>query len=215
MPRKPQRNGAMPASSHANRGRVWESALEMLHQRWMTGHRALVIRTPPPMKILRNQGGATFVACFEKEGPPDYLVISQGWTLLVEAKSFGARLGWSCLPAHQAETMDRAMAQSDRAHGLLLIYANDTASAYAVLWQDVRERYWAWANRTGRAVPGSASLTHKQLRELAVTWGRGAIDYLHPVTAELAARTTTDEEQRADDRRCGDETPMDPRASSA
>lgn len=206
----------MPGSSHANRGRAWESALEMLHKRWMTGHRALVIRTPPPMKILRNQGGAIFTACFEKEGPPDFLIVSQGWTLLVEAKSYsGTRLGWSCLPAHQATILDRAMAQSDRVHGLLLIYSNDSATAYAVLWQDVRQRYWDWAKREGRATPGSASLSHQQLRGMAAAWGRGAIDYLNPVISNLEKRTTTDESTGQADRGCGDETPMDPRVSSA
>ena len=205
----------MPANSYANRGRTWEAALEMVHQRWMKGHRALVGRTPPPLRILQREG-KTFRAVFEKEGPPDYLIVSGGWTMLMEAKSFsGARWALQLLPAHQAETMDRAMAQSDRAHGLLLLYSNDTATAYAVLWQDVRERYWAWAKREGRATPGSASLSHQQLRELAVTWGRGAIDYLNPVTAALAARTTTDEDKGQASRGCGNTNEVDPRVSSA
>ena len=71
--------------NHANRGKAWEQTLEMYHARYEAQGRAVVIRTPPPMRILRSIKPGQFVAVYESAGPPDYMALSEGTAFLLEA----------------------------------------------------------------------------------------------------------------------------------
>ena len=159
--------------SHANRGKAWEAMLDIYHIRYEKQGRAVVIRTPPPMRILRSAGKGTFVACYEKEGPPDYVLLTKGRPVMAEAKQCkGDRWPLKNLHAHQASRLDDWERQGGT--GVVLLHHGPSRTAWVLPWRSFGPVWRKWytivsANR--RAPSGSASLTLGDLQRLGRPFG--------------------------------------------
>ena len=174
-PRAARRTPAHRATgSEANRGVGLETFLDELHLVYRSRGQAVVFRTPPPMKIIGQQGGGRFLAIHAAGGPPDYTGAVAGRAVCFDAKECRAdRWGFSHLPAHQAEALSEVEAQG----GLVFIYLRLAGRDHVLPWPRLGPLWWAWchATRPGhRAASGSASLSADEVRALGVdVTGRG------------------------------------------
>lgn len=112
-------------------GYAWQRALDQQHDRYLQQGRALVIRTSPPMSAGR----------FTRKGPPDYVALLPGRTLLLDAKCYrdGFRVG--DLPDHQAAAFQNAEQLGHRAG---LIFPGELC-----WWEDFGPLYLRWRNERG------------------------------------------------------------------
>lgn len=146
--------------NHANRGKAWEQTLEMYHARYEAQGRAVVIRTPPPMRILRSIKPGQFVAVYESAGPPDYMALSEGTAFLLEAKQcHGERWALKNLHAHQGLRLDDWEKQGGK--GAVLLQHVPSSSAWVLPWSKLGPVWHRWFDRQQsgkRATPGTASI---------------------------------------------------------
>lgn len=159
--------------SHANRGKAWEQMLEMYHARYEAQGRAVVIRTPPPMRILHANRNGTFSAVYTAEGPPDYMALAGGVALLVEAKECNAeRWPLKNLHPHQGARLDDWEAQGGR--GAVLLRHVKSSSAWVLPWSLLGPVWHRWHDKhaTGkRAAPGTASIGRPDFLKIGRPFG--------------------------------------------
>lgn len=133
------------------------------------------------MKIIRAVKGGQFLAFFEKEGPPDYMVIHDGIPIMAEAKDCAqGRFSFKKIPHHQASRLDAC----DAVYGVavVLLRHGPTGTKWVIPWRSMAPKYWAWwkvAARRGKTIKGSASMTIDEIRSIGLPWdGTG---YLKPL----------------------------------
>lgn len=166
------------AEHHKNRGKLWEAQLDVMHAHYMKARQAFVVRCYPEMRQV--SGHALQVGA----GPPDYLVIAGGWTVLVEAKQCAiARWAFRLLPDHQAIQFDAGERQG--AVGVVLLRFTKPAVTCLILWRELRDLWWA-KTRARRGDDCAASITVEAARALAVWSGRDA-NYLPHLLHTLGA----------------------------
>jgi recombination protein U len=160
--------------THANRGKAWESMLDLYHARYEAQGRAVVIRTPPPMRILRAAKGGQFLAVYASEGPPDYVILAGGTAIMAEAKQCkGDRWPMKNLHAHQAKRLDEWVAQGGT--GVVLLHHGASRTAWVLPWPSlgpVWHRWHAQAAMKRRAASGTASLGVADLNQIGTTFAR-------------------------------------------
>ena len=160
--------------SHANRGRAWEQLLELYHTRYEAQGRAVVLRTPPPMRILRALSGGQFVAVYATEGPPDYCLLAGGCAIAAEAKDCVAdRWQLSKLHPHQARRLSAWQVQGGL--GVVLLRHQPSSTQWVLPWSQLAPVWSRWhdATEAGRDLPrGSASLSLPMLHELGSPFDR-------------------------------------------
>lgn len=161
------------AKHHANRGRAWEALLEVMHTHYQKTRRALVVRCYPEMRNVDGhwvQIGA---------GPPDYVLLAGGLTVLIEAKQVAiARWAFSLLKDHQALQLDAAERQG--AHGAVLLRFSTAGRTCLLLWRTLGPLWWRWK----RGEAPRASLTLDDAIGIACWNDRGA-DYLQHLLVAL------------------------------
>ena len=160
-------------SSHANRGRAWEKTLEMFHRRYESTRLAVVVRTPPPVRILRAVKPGQFLAVYEKQGPPDYILIADGVAVMAEAKHTASkRWPLANVHAHQAERLDGWLREGGAS--VVLLHHSSSGSSWVLMWDRLAPlwREWRDAKRRGTTRPGQASLTLSQLDALGARFER-------------------------------------------
>ena len=161
--------------THANRGKAWEQMLEMYHQRYESSGLAAVIRTPPNMRIIRSMRGGQFVAVYEKEGPPDYLLLTEGAAVMVEAKEAkGDRWPLQNLKPHQAERMTSWC--SHGGHAVVVLRHHKSQTAWVLAWQKLGPVWNGWHARRAlgkKAICGTASLDLAKISRLGESFGSG------------------------------------------
>ena len=170
--------------SHANRGKAWEQLLEFFHARYEARGMAAVIRTPPNMRILRSMHGGKFLAVYASEGPPDYLLLTEGMAVMVEAKeAHGKRWPLKNLHAHQARRMD-----GWRTHGgeaVVVLRHHQSGTAWVLPWQKLGPVWHAWdrgRQRGKKASSGTASLNLPGLLRIGLEFGKdGYLEILKTV----------------------------------
>jgi len=177
------------SSSMANRGLGWEKVIELMLGRYQAQGRAVYIRTPPPVSIIKSVGRGQFLSCFRSSGPPDYVICTPQTTFMAEAKECSQKR-WPIenVKPHQAEHFDR-LESIDAGHGLILLRHRPTHACFAILWRDLRPRWEAVMHArstVGRAPQGTASLTPEDMAELAVSVGRDCVDFLDDVHSATA-----------------------------
>lgn len=137
----------------------------------------MVLRTPPPVKLLRAQAGGRWLAAITSEGPPDYTMLlrrpdAPPLAVLAEAKNCqGQRWALKQLHPHQAD----ALADWHQLGGLacVLVGHQPTSTGYVLPWATLGPVWQRW--RAGqvagrRAAAGSASLGAGALRALGQPW---------------------------------------------
>jgi recombination protein U len=181
---------ARAKSSHANRGRAWEQTLDLFHARYESQRLAVVIRTPPPVKILRALKPGQFVAVYAREGPPDYVVLADGVAIMAEAKhTTSERWSLSQLHEHQARRLEQWRSQGGCS--VVLIRHAKSATSWAIDWRKLGPIWnrWALQRATGRrASAGTASLGVDELRRFGEQFDAGG--YLDAV---LSMHSTVDD----------------------
>jgi len=166
------------SKTHANRGQSWELVVEMLHNLYEQRGRAVCIRLPPPMRILGSAGKGVFRAVFASNGPPDWLVMADGSTFLLECKSHKAdRWPLSQLHEHQAARFVDIEERTEHGHGLLLLQHGASGTSWLIPWVLLAPR---WSEAKEGAARGRASLTLEEIEAMAICGGRGVVDYLGP-----------------------------------
>ena len=174
--------GSEEGVSLANRGMGLQALLDTVHAGYQARGVAAVLPLFPPIEQLagyqplsfksggprgRRRTANAFPAVFKGEGPPDYAVVSGGYTLLVDAKDCEAdRWPLSHLPEHQALAFDRHVAQRGHA-GILL---RTPAGMWYLPWTHTAEapRLSEWWHRwnAGEAPHGFATMTEAHLDAL-------------------------------------------------
>lgn len=164
---------------HANRGVGWERMLEGWHDTYRRDQRAVVFRTPPPVKVLsRVTGGGEFRACFRSDGPPDYAGVVAGGgpkgpfgmamggrPVAFDAKDCeGPRWPFSALERHQARDLEGWQV----AGGTAFVALRLGEVGWVLPWTRLGPLWWAWhddlgdrrgvGRTTGKATKGTASL---------------------------------------------------------
>jgi penicillin-binding protein-related factor A (putative recombinase) len=160
--------------SHANRGKAWEQHLELFHARYEARGDAVVIRTPPPMRIIRSNAGGTFIACYEKEGPPDYVLLTRGKAVMAEAKECSAKR-WALknLHPHQAKRLTDWANQGG--HSIILLHHKPSSTYWTLPWPRLRpiwDRWYMQSRANRRAASGSASLGIGEIANIGLPFGR-------------------------------------------
>jgi len=166
--------------SHANRGRSWERHLEFIHRRYEAQDRAVVIRTPPTMRIIGSMGDGTFKACFEKVGPPDYILLADGKAIMAEAKECsGPRWALSNLHAHQAARLQKWREQGGVS--IVLLHHKPSLSHWVIRWEKLMPSWQGWYERYSRkerSPPGSASMRLADIRQMGLFFESDYLDVL-------------------------------------
>jgi hypothetical protein len=146
---------AAGARGHAQ-GHGFERSLDSLHGFYRSAGRAWVVKVPAPSRVLKMLGKGRFTGAFEGEGPPDYFAVICGRAVVFDAKQTAAdRWGFSALAEHQAEHFEEVTLQGGFAFVLLWL----GGVVRVVPWSALGPRWWTWCAQTGRAVPGTASLS--------------------------------------------------------
>ena len=199
------------SASHANRGRQWEQLLELFHARYEGRGEAVVLRTPPPMRILRALSGGQFVAVYATEGPPDYVLLSRGIAIAAEAKDCVAdRWQLSNLHEHQARRLSAW--EEHGGLGVVLLRHQPSRTQWVLPWGTLAPIWTRWHSASDArgafpfgatagkafgataekpfgaraALPrGSASLSLPQLHQLGVPFCDvdGHLPTLHAIAA--------------------------------
>lgn len=70
-----------------SKGAWFESLLNRAFALYSKEGRAMIEKTPEPMRVIRSLGGGRFEACFERQAQPDYKgVLANGQMVVFEAK---------------------------------------------------------------------------------------------------------------------------------
>lgn len=173
---KPARVGAQERGRRAHRsGDLFEQMVDDVHAVYERQRRAFVVKTQQPVRMLGGlDKSGTFRACYEAEGPPDYVVVVPGGIAIVlEVKRTQQHCwGFGLLKAHQAAHLERAYRLGAVA-AVLVHFGREQRSAL-LLWEGLRGLWFPW----NLGSPGArASLTYQEAVEYAAWSGPGA-DYL-------------------------------------
>jgi len=166
--------------SHAGRGTAWEQLLELHATRYERAGQAVVLRTPPPVKLLKAMPGGRWLAVMTSEGPPDYSMLvgrpaGGPLAVLAEAKNNDSgRWALKQLHPHQAQKLQLW-------HGLgglacVILGHQPTRTGYVLPWATLGPVWQRWHAQklTGRkATSGTASLGEGDLAALGVPWPMG------------------------------------------
>lgn len=145
----------------------------------------MVLRTPPPMRILRALSGGQFVACYATEGPPDYVLLAQGCAIAAEAKDCVAdRWQLSNLHEHQARRLSAWLEQGGLS--VVLLRHQPSRTHWVLPWAALASTWNRWHRslETNDKLPrGSASLSLANLHQIGLMFD--ATDGHLPVMLKL------------------------------
>lgn len=90
-------------------GKLFEDVVIASCHYYFSENVALIIKTPEPMKPIRDLGGGKFIACYEKHAQPDYKgTFATGRTIIFDAKHTEAdRLQQSAVTPAQTVSLDQ------------------------------------------------------------------------------------------------------------
>lgn len=174
-------------STHAGRGTAWEALIEQHARRYAATGRAIVLRTPPPVRLLGRLPGGHWRAVMTADGPPDYAMLIARESLppvpvLCEAKhNQSGRWPLAQIHPHQAAALLRWQQLGGLA-AVLLGHA-PSAAGYALSWTRLGPLWSRWraGQLAGRRAPArSASLDEAAMASLgeAFSWDAGYADAL-------------------------------------
>jgi penicillin-binding protein-related factor A (putative recombinase) len=115
------------------------------------------VRTNQPYRIIgtaTKNGQPHPIITFTGDGPPDYMILFQGRSVVADAKSTDAnRWAFSLLDAHQADDLDKA--EANGGIGALFIRLHETP--WCIPWAAIQGDWRRW--QCGGAARGEASLS--------------------------------------------------------
>lgn len=160
--------GFVDKSSHANRGKPFEEALEAMHALYQ-GRGHSYARFPTPYKVIRRMGAQLLVVP-EKPAEPDYLLVAHGLSIVADAKSTRENT-WalSLLEEHQAAFFSAWTVQSTQHRAGVILQIHPEGMGETVWWIDWDVLCPVWHRwNAGKAARGQASLNVPWLVQNAV-----------------------------------------------
>lgn len=141
----------MSGTATAN-GKAWEAQLIGWHEEYRKAGRALVVKSPPPMKLTSGaDGDGRFLATFHTRGPVDFTgVLAGGRAVFLEAKSSASQTwepwGRGGLKAHQASMLRQAAALGALAFVALRTRAGDFVIPISAVFDAPAGARWTTAD---------------------------------------------------------------------
>lgn len=133
------------------RGGGCEAGLNAMHRDYRRDRKAVVFHAHPEARVV--DGEIKYTA----EGPPDYFACVLGESILFDAKeTSGDTWAFSNLKPHQARDLCAQLVNGGGA-GLFLRFVK-TDENFWLHWDRIEDDWFAWAQRKGRAKPGTASI---------------------------------------------------------
>lgn len=179
-----------------DQGQWWQERLAGLLRDYEAQGRCAGEQTYPAHKNLgwtRDRRGAYFRGIYtgQGKGVPDLNArlggAARAW--LAEAKEFfGDAWPYADLEEEQAKRLDDALKLGAGAY--IFVRSVNHKRAWLLPWRLLRDRWWSWATRAGRAPRGTASLTPAQLEGLALYQhdpGARDFDFLDALIADMEA----------------------------
>ena len=154
--------------SLANRGKDFERAMEAVNALYQARGHAYT-RFPTPYKVIRRQG-PNLVVVPDSEAPPDYLLVAQGMSFVVDAKSTHENT-WALklLELHQARFFDSWASQSIQHRAGVVLSIHPEGQGESIWWVDWDVLAPVWHRwHGGHAARGQASLSIQWLVRNAV-----------------------------------------------
>jgi penicillin-binding protein-related factor A (putative recombinase) len=164
-------------------GDAFEDRLKHQHDAYRLLRTIYVVPVPQPVRRIRTLGKGQFVACYEGEGPPDYMGILDEVPVVFDAKSTASTTwGYGLLKEHQAVDLDDA----EFANGFGFILLSMVGAVWVIPWKVLGPMWWAWRRNPGRAAAGTASLSVADADRI----GRrcSGVDWVPVVRSLLAAK---------------------------
>lgn len=137
----------------------------MWHQRYRDEGRALVLRTPTPVKVLSKVDQGQFRGCFLGLGPPDFTGVAGGRPVCFDAKdTVNKRWPLRQLDLHQALDLEAWT----RAGGLAFVALRLQGVGWVLPWPSLEPIWRTWHVRSGQAASGTASLDEAACAEFGL-----------------------------------------------
>lgn len=181
------------AATHANRGRAWEDLIEWANEQYRRRGIAVVHRIPAEWRPLRDRStGRIAGAKVERKSIVDFLGRWAGPDGVVRPIAFDAketqqrRWPFSALEEHQARFLDEWIADGVSVGFLLIRIGRRPDDTFAVPWEAIRERWWAWRGSGFR--PSSVGPEDLEAWRVPVGGARAVVDYLAALERHLLAK---------------------------
>ena len=161
----------------AGKGIYFERLIEDWGARYARDGHALVLRTPPPFRILRRKPKGSFVGVLAGEGPPDYtmlLKLHDGSALPVLAEAKSNQSGpWALkqLHGHQAEQL-QAWSELGGFSCVLLAHM-PSLCGYVIPWTNLKpvwDRWHSYSSQGQRSPKGLASIHEGSMAQIGEKW---------------------------------------------
>tara|TARA_Y100000592_G_scaffold95451_1_gene161974 strand:- start:867 stop:1406 length:540 start_codon:yes stop_codon:yes gene_type:complete len=169
---------------------AWEKLIESFGALYEKRGQAMLLRTPPPMRVIRPMGAGKYVCVMTGDGPPDYMMLfaidgTHPEPVLAEAKSNqSGRWQLSNLKEHQA----KKLGAWHRSGGLacVLVGHQPTKTGYILPWSKLGIVWEQWKLRSianKKAPSGTASLSAANMEQMGVSWSfsNGYLEAMHAV----------------------------------
>ena len=131
--------------------------------------KAIIEKTPEPMRVIKNMGYGKFLAHFEKKAQPDYKgTLREGKTIVFEAKhTDGDRIEQNRLTDIQFQGLEKYSALGAECFVLVSIQMEIFALVPWTIWQNMKSIY------------KRKYMTSEELKEYQVPFRNGVIQFLN------------------------------------
>ena len=156
-------------------GEIFENYITAACTHYQIAGKAIIEKTPEPMKVLRRLQGGQFIACFEKKAQPDYKgTTSGGHTIVFEAKHTDEdRIDQSRVSKTQSDSLDR---YSEMGAACFILVSIRMQLFYRIpwsVWKTMKQNY------------GRKYITTEELKQYQVPFTNGIIHFLKTGKGEL------------------------------
>lgn len=164
--------------SHANRGMVFESHIDLSNEMYEAQGRAVINKRPTPVKVLEQRGGMITKAVFEKPSTVDYDGIYRDRRIDFEAKEVAdyTRLDLKRIEKHQYEHLEKSHKHGSMA--FILVSFGHNRKMYLLPFVALRVFKQASELPGGRK---SISIDDFEIEGYEIRNGRVPVDYLAAV----------------------------------
>lgn len=155
------------ARNHAL-GEAFEEIIDNACEYYFQTKKAVIEKTPEPMKVIRNLGNGLFEACFKKRAQPDYKgSIANGRTIVFEAKFTSTdRMNASVVTSEQWKRLE---AYYNIGAICFVVAGFGTGNSYRVPW-----RIW----RSMADYYGHKYITESDVICYRLSYANGILDFL-------------------------------------
>lgn len=124
-------------------GEIFERYIDAACTYYEVAGKAVIEKTPEPMRVVKNIGGGKFVAYFQKKAQPDYKgTLQEGKAIVFEAKhTDNSKIEQSRLTSVQLESLKKYAGLGARCYVLVSIQMQLFALVPLETWQNMKDIY--------------------------------------------------------------------------